>query len=71
REIAEWSAREIYHALRNLRTSTCEGMDAAAQQTAQRLRDLSERRQSSYDRQTGHGRTQNAVWPQGARTARR
>lgn len=67
REIAEWGAREIYHALRNLRTSTCETIDAAAQRTAQRLRDLGERRQASYDHQTGHGRTQNAVWPQGGR----
>lgn len=71
REIAEWSAREIYHALRNLRTSTCDTIDAAAQQTSLRLREIGERRQTSYDRQTGHGRTQNAVWPQGGRTVAR
>ena len=67
REIAEWGAREVYHALKSLRTPSCEGIDAAAQITAQRLRDRSERRQRSYDHQTGHGRTQEAVWPLGAR----
>jgi predicted secreted Zn-dependent protease len=67
REIAEWGAREVYHALRGLRTASCETIDAAAQVTAERLRNRSERRQRSYDRQTGHGRTQDAVWPLGAR----
>lgn len=71
REIAEWGAKEIYHALRNLRTPTCETIDAAAQRTAQALREIGERRQATYDRQTGHGRTQNAVWPQSAHAATR
>ena len=67
RQISEQSAREVYHALRSLRTASCDGMDVAAQRTAERLRDVSEQRQANYDRQTGHGRTQGAVWPQSAR----
>ena len=67
REIAEWSAREVYQALSRLRTASCDGIDGAAQGAAERLRDLSEQRQASYDRQTGHGRSQGAVWPQGGR----
>ncbi|MEM1055936.1 MAG: DUF922 domain-containing protein [Bacteroidota bacterium] len=63
REIAEWGAREVYHALRSLRTPTCDTIDDAGREIAQRLRETSELRQAAFDRQTGHGRTQGAVWP--------
>ena len=66
REIAEWSAREVYHALRSLRTPTCDTIDAAAREVAQRLRETGELRQASFDRQTNHGWSQGAVWPQSA-----
>ena len=64
REIAEWSAREVYHALRSLRAPTCETVDTEAHALAMRLREVSEQRQKAYDHQTGHGRTQGAIWPQ-------
>lgn len=64
REIAEWSAREVYHALHNLRTPTCDAIDAAAQGVADRLRETGELRQAAFDRQTHHGSSQGAVWPQ-------
>ena len=71
REIAEWGAREIYHVLANLRTTTCADMDVAARRAAQRLREVSEQRQRRFDDQNGHGRTQGAYWPQSARSMAR
>lgn len=66
REIAEWSAREVYHAIRSLRTPTCDTIDDAAREVARRLRETGELRQASFDRQTNHGWSQGAVWPQSA-----
>lgn len=67
REIAERGAREAYHVLRSMRQPSCEGIDEAARELATRVRERNEARQHAYDRRTRHGRTEGAVWPQGAR----
>ncbi|MEM6325751.1 MAG: DUF922 domain-containing protein [Bacteroidota bacterium] len=64
REIAEVGAREVYRALHALRTPSCTTIDATAREVANRLREANEQRQAAFDRRTGHGRTQGAVWPQ-------
>lgn len=64
RKIAERDARETYHALRSLRTPTCDTIEQEAQAITERLRIESDQRQQHFDRQTRHGRTQGAIWPQ-------
>ena len=64
RKIAEHNAKEIYHALRSIRTPTCDTIDAEAHAVTERLRAEGDARQQRFDRRTGHGRTQGAVWPQ-------
>ena len=64
RQIAETGADAIARALGGLRRDACAAVEAEAQRRLVRLeRDLHQA-QHRYDIETGHGRTEGAVWPQ-------
>ncbi len=62
-EIAERGAEQIVRTLDGLRRVTCDMVQAEAQQRLQRLEAEIEASQHRYDAETGHGRTEGAVWP--------
>ena len=57
------AAIRVFEALRALRTSTCDEADAEARRLAETITAAADAEQARYDRQSGHGRTQGAVWP--------
>jgi predicted secreted Zn-dependent protease len=65
RALAEEAAESIRRRLATLRTRTCRRIEAQAHREMLALLDEYERRNLAYDAETGHGRTQGAVWPPG------
>lgn len=64
REIAVSGAERMVRTLDGLRRESCELVQEEAQQRVQRLEIEIEASQRRYDSETGHGRTEGAVWPQ-------
>ena len=64
REIAEDGAERMLRALDGLRRQSCEVANDEAQRRLERLEIEVEAAQRRYDSETGHGRTEGAVWPQ-------
>lgn len=57
------ATQEIWQRLSNLTQPTCTSMSQMANQTAQGIINRYAQKDIDYDRQTGHGRTQGAVFP--------
>lgn len=58
----EQAAREVLGVLHTFR-GPCDTADAEIQRRAQAIMDAYDARNRAYDQQTGHGRTEGAVWP--------
>ncbi|MEP0546279.1 MAG: DUF922 domain-containing protein [Rhodothermales bacterium] len=65
RALAEEAAESIRRRLGALRARTCGRIEAQAHREMVALLNEYERRNLAYDAETGHGRTQGAVWPPG------
>ncbi len=63
-EIAEGGAQRMLRAIDGLRRQSCEVVSDEAQRRLERLEIEVEATQRRYDSETGHGRTEGAVWPQ-------
>jgi predicted secreted Zn-dependent protease len=63
RVLAERAAETVRHRLLVLSAPTCDRLDVRARQEMSVVMQEYERRQLAYDAETGHGRTQGAVWP--------
>ena len=63
-EIAESGAQRMLRAIDGLRRQSCEVASNEAQRRLERLEIEVEAAQRRYDSETGHGRTEGAVWPQ-------
>ncbi|MDX1547234.1 MAG: DUF922 domain-containing Zn-dependent protease [Rhodothermales bacterium] len=63
RSLAMEAGREIIRALRSMRTLSCSSMEAEANRKAGAILDRYREHNRQYDRDTGHGRRQGAVWP--------
>lgn len=63
RVLAERGARAIQREMDGLAAATCAAVDAEARRRAERVRIETDAAHRLYDDQTGHGRTQGAVWP--------
>ena len=63
RVLAERGAERIRAEMDGLAAPTCAGVDAEARRRAERLRIETDAAHRRYDDETGHGRTQGAVWP--------
>lgn len=63
RVLAEHAAETVRHRLLTLSAPTCDRLDVEARQEMSVVMQEYERRQLAYDAETGHGRTQGAVWP--------
>lgn len=57
------AAREIRRRLQSVRANSCRTIAEEANSTAHEILDHFRQREREYDRETGHGRTQGAVWP--------
>lgn len=53
----------LWQSLLGLEAATCEGLEALVSETAARIVEEGEAAQSEYDRDTGHGVRQGAMWP--------
>jgi predicted secreted Zn-dependent protease len=62
RALAEEAADAIRHRLATVTASTCERIDGEAQREMAAVMREYEARNRAYDAETGHGRTQGAVW---------
>ncbi len=63
RRIAVRGADELYRAVQGLRRSTCAEADAEGRRRVDQLQAEVEAAHRRFDDETGHGRTQGAVWP--------
>jgi predicted secreted Zn-dependent protease len=63
RVLAERAAETASRRLRAASAPTCDRLDAEARREVATVMQEYERRQLAYDVETGHGRTQGAVWP--------
>ena len=63
RVLAERAAETVRHRLLTISAPTCDRLDVEARQEMSVVMQEYERRQLAYDAETGHGRTQGAVWP--------
>ena len=63
RTLAEAGAERLRNALDGLAAPTCAGARAEAARTANRISIETGAAHRRYDDETGHGRTQGAVWP--------
>jgi len=63
RVLAERAAETASRRLRAASAPTCDRLDAEARSEVATVMGEYERRQLAYDAETGHGRTQGAVWP--------
>ena len=63
RAIAEHGADAIRTALDGLSAPTCAAVDAEARAVSERIQSETDAAHRRYDDETGHGRTQGAVWP--------
>jgi predicted secreted Zn-dependent protease len=63
RALAEAGAEAILRELDGLSAPTCGQADAEARRRAERVRIETDAAHRRYDDETGHGRTQGAVWP--------
>ncbi len=63
RVLAEGGAERVRAELDGLAGPTCAEADAEARRRAERLRIETDAAHRRYDDETGHGRTQGAVWP--------
>lgn len=63
REIAVSGAERMIRTLDGLRRESCHMVESEAQRRVQRLEIEIEASQRRYDSETGHGRTEGAVWP--------
>lgn len=63
RTLAESGADRIRAALDGLEARTCAAVDAEAQRRAEQIQRETDAAHRRYDDETGHGRTQGAVWP--------
>jgi predicted secreted Zn-dependent protease len=63
RDYAIRGAEEVLEALQGIRAPTCDAAVAEAQRRAERFQIETEAAHRHYDDQTGHGRTEGAVWP--------
>lgn len=61
------AAHEIHRTLQSVRADSCETIAEEANSTAHEILDRFRQREREYDRETGHGRTQGAVWPRPTR----
>jgi predicted secreted Zn-dependent protease len=62
--LAEVGAQSVYETIVALPASpTCEALGEAANAAAQEKMDELKKRQQAYDDETGHGKTQGAVFP--------
>ncbi len=65
RALAEEAADAIRRKLASVQTATCARVEEQAQREVVAVLNEYERRNLAYDAETGHGRTQGAVWPPG------
>lgn len=63
RVLAEAGAGRVRAALDGLSAPTCSALDTEARHRADRVRIETDAEHRRYDDETGHGRTQGAVWP--------
>ena len=63
RQIAEAGAQRLARALAGLRRDSCPATKAEARRRVQRIEADVSAAQRQYDAETGHGRTEGAVWP--------
>jgi len=63
RVLAEEAAETVRHRLLAISAPTCDRLDGVARREMAVVMQEYERRQLAYDAETGHGRTQGAVWP--------
>lgn len=63
REIAEAGAQRLGRALSGLRRDSCPATEAEAQRRVRQIESGVSAAQRRYDAETGHGRTEGAVWP--------
>lgn len=63
RALAEEAAEIIRRRLASVRVSACDQLDPVAQRTMREVMNTYESHNLAYDAETGHGRTQGAVWP--------
>ena len=63
RALAEEAAEAIRHRLLSVSTPACDRLDPMAQREMSAVMREYEARNLAYDSETGHGRTQGAVWP--------
>ena len=63
RRLAEAGAERVRDALGRLAAPTCAAVDTAARHRAEQVRIETDAEHRRYDDETGHGRTQGAVWP--------
>ena len=65
RDWAIRGARELLSRLRSFKTETCVFMEREVRSLADGIIERFSRQNRDYDEETGHGRTQGAVWPVG------
>ena len=53
----------LWQSLLGLESDSCGGLQALVDETAERVIEEGRAAQLEYDRETGHGMTQGAVWP--------
>lgn len=63
RVLAEEAAEAIRHELARVQAAACDQLDPLAQRAMTAVMSTYESRNLAYDAETGHGRTQGAVWP--------
>jgi predicted secreted Zn-dependent protease len=63
RDLAVATARRVHSRLSGFRTSDCRDFNREANTEGQRILDRLRADNRRYDEETGHGRTQGAVWP--------
>ncbi len=63
RVLAEEAAEAIRQQLASVRAAACDQLDSMAQQAMTEVMSTYESHNLAYDAETGHGRTQGAVWP--------
>ncbi|MEP0546278.1 MAG: DUF922 domain-containing protein [Rhodothermales bacterium] len=63
RALAEEAADTIRRRLASVRVAGCDQLDPVAQRAMMEVMNAYESRNLAYDAETGHGRTQGAVWP--------
>ena len=63
RALAAEAAEALRRRLASVRVATCDQLDPVAQQTMAAVMKTYESHNLAYDAETGHGRTQGAVWP--------